>query len=133
VHTLLLGTIDVDSPVDAPRPFFASADEVLSLDRDRRSYMFELQESWEDQCAPRPSAMEFRDLAQWAVELLAADEGDDGPLLKLRPVLRLSCTRLMAGLLLNSQQLKLGFGSGSDSPLQNAQNQKTTTAATAIE
>jgi hypothetical protein len=118
VHTLLLGTIDVDSPVDAPRPFFASADEVLSLDRDRRSYMFELQESWEDQCAPRPDRMNVPDFTAWCMSVCTADEGDDGPFVRLRPVLRWSCVRTLASIHILSQSHKYSPGSDteSDSP-----------------
>lgn len=99
VHTLLLACIDHDSPADAPRPFFASAEEILEgLDRDRRSYLFEHQESWEDACAPRPSRMDQEDFLRWCSEICAADEGDDVPFVRLRPVLRWSCMRTLAAL-----------------------------------
>lgn len=116
VHTLLLGCLDHDSPTDKPTPFFANAEEILDgLDRDRRSYLYELQEAWEDQCAPRPSAMEAKDFMQWCMDVCAANEGDDGPFVQLRPVLRWSCVRTLAAIHVLSQTHRSGSGSPSES------------------
>lgn len=114
-YTLLLGCVDHDSPADKPAPFFASADEILAgLDRDRRSYLYELQESWEDQCAPRPSEMQAKDFMQWCMDVCAASEGDDGPFVRLRPVLRWSCVRTLAAIHVLSQTHKSESGSPSE-------------------
>lgn len=115
VYTLLLACLDHDSPSDKPAPFFASADEVLELDRDRRSYLYELQEMWEDECAPRPSAMESKDFLSWCMDVCAANEGDDGPFVQLRPVLRWSCVRTLAAIHVLSQTHKSASGSPSES------------------
>ena len=96
VHTLLLGCIDTDSPQDAPRPFFGSAADVLELTRDVRCFLFEHQEMWEDWCAPRPSRLTDGELQKLAAEMCAADEGDDLPFLRLRPVLRWTLVRTLA-------------------------------------
>lgn len=115
VYTLLLACLDHESPGDAPRPFFASADEILEgLDRDRRSYLYELQEMWEDECAPRPSSMESKDFLAWCMEVCSAPEGDDGPFVRLRPVLRWSCVRTLAAIHVLSQTHKSESGSRSE-------------------
>lgn len=97
VHTLLLACLDAESAT--PVPYFASADEVLDgLDRDRRSYLYQLQQSWEDQCAPRPSRMSEQDFVQKCMDICAAAEGDDGPFVMLRPVSQWSLVRTLASL-----------------------------------
>ncbi len=113
VHTLLLACLDSDSPADAPRPFFATAADVLELTRDHRCYLYEHQEAWEDWCAPRPSRLNDTDLLKLATEMCAADEGDDSPFLRLRPVLRWTLLRTLALLHLISPRPKSEDGSTS--------------------
>lgn len=119
VHTLLLGCIDTDSPTDGPRPFFSSKDEVLELTRDVRCFLYEHQEAWEDWCAPRPSRLTDVELQKLATEIAAADEGDDTPLLRLRPVLRWTFTRTLAILHLISPLPKSEPGSSSETDTKN--------------
>lgn len=113
VFTLLLACLDPDSA--APVPFFLSPEEVLELDRDRRSYLYECQESWEDQCAPRPSVARDTDFVSWCMKVVTADEGDDGPFVTLRPVLRWSYMRILASLHVTSLALKSPSGSDDES------------------
>jgi hypothetical protein len=114
VHTLLVGCIETDSPQDSPRPFFASAQEILELTRDQRCFLYEHQEMWEDWCAPRPSRLTDTELQKLATEMCAADEGDDSPFLRLRPVLRWSLLRTLALLHLISPAVKSEHGSSAE-------------------
>ena len=126
VYTLLAACIDADSPQDVPRPFFATAAEVFELTRDHRCYLYEHQEAWEDWCAPRPSRLSDEDLRKIATEICAADEGDDTPFLRLRPVLRWSLVRLLAFLHFFSPQPKSDSGSKAENDTPNASSDGTT-------
>lgn len=67
-HALACGCLDPESPASARVAFFASANEVLeNLTRDQRVYVFELLESWQDECSPS-----IRKLS--AEQMLAAGE-----------------------------------------------------------
>lgn len=109
IGTLVRALVDWESPVDAVVPFFESADEVGELDRDRIAYLYEQQQSWQDECAPQASQFTEDQFFNWVVTL-AASETPQNPFAYTRPGLRWTLTRTMAGLLLSSHLGKLPPG-----------------------
>lgn len=109
IGTLVLALIDWESPADAVVPFFESAAEVEELDRDRIAYLYEQQQTWQDECAPQAAALTEEQFFHWVVTL-AASETPQNPFAYTRPGLRWSLTRTMAGLLLSSHLGKLPPG-----------------------
>lgn len=111
VHTVVVGCHDESDPAV---PYFDSAEQVLEhLDRDRIALLFELQQTWQDECSPRLSHLSPEAFKQSILEI--ALQGDDAelPFVKWRPVLRESWVRTTARLLASSDALK--WPSGSDS------------------
>lgn len=79
---LLFGCLDSE---DARVPFFASVDEILDgLDVDRIALLYEAQQAWQEQCAPRPKGMDGRGYIDM-ISALASEEDDDAesPFFKL--------------------------------------------------
>jgi hypothetical protein len=108
--------IDTDSQAEHPESFFASPDEVLELDRDRIAYLYESQQTWQDECAPQAAQFTEDQFFGWVVGL-AASESPQIPFAYTRPGLRWSLVRTMANQLLTSQQGRspLGWLSGTSS------------------
>lgn len=76
VHTLLVACKDHDSPPEAPAPFFASASEILdNLDRERISYLYTLQQVWQDELSPN-GAKGLDEEKIWQLIIEAAEEED---------------------------------------------------------
>ncbi|RYE77944.1 MAG: hypothetical protein EOO74_06085, partial [Myxococcales bacterium] len=78
-HTLLLACTDVDSPLDAPRPFFDSIEQIRSeprLDRERIAYLHAMQQRWQAECSPhlRNASAEETQGALLALGVLPEDE-----------------------------------------------------------
>jgi hypothetical protein len=75
VHTLLLACLDHESPPGAPAPFFASADQILQhLDRERISYLYTLQQVWQDELSPARKSLDEGEVLGFV--LRAADAED---------------------------------------------------------
>lgn len=97
VHTLLYSCVDHDSPDDAPRPYFASIDQILNsgglISQDVIAYVFARYESLVDEMAVRQG-----DLTQEGfLKLLhETSQGDTLPFSKLRPGTQWSCFRFLA-------------------------------------
>lgn len=109
VYTLVLGCVDPacaaeDWPQDKPHaPFFENADEVLEyLDPDRIAMLYEHQQAWQDECAPRPDDMNQGDFFTNVVKAAGWKAGQPDPLLELRPILRASFTHILAAQWLSS-------------------------------
>ena len=120
VHTIVLGCLDEEAPHG---PYFDSAEQVLEhLDRDRIALLFEHQQTWQDECAPRQRAMSSDAFKQLVLEI--ALQGDDAeiPFAKLQPVLLKSFVRTMARLLATSNELKSSSGSDSEKNTPTATN-----------
>ena len=124
VHTLLIGCVDNASPVDAPRPFFDSADQILqNMDRDRITYLYALHEHWQDECSPQTRNLSDDAFFGWLVAL-AGSESPSDPLERLAPGTRWSYTRTLARLWLSLHQGKSpdGSTSASSTPLSTPAN-----------
>ncbi len=115
VYTVLAACVDTDSPVENPRSFFVSVEEILgSLDRDRITYLYEQHELWQDACSPY-STREPHETAVWAyaIEVAESESPLDRPFANTRPAMRWSFERSMARLLLSSLKLRSLSGSSS--------------------
>jgi hypothetical protein len=117
VHTLAVACIDPESPEEAPRPFFeGGADQILAselLGRDVIAYLYEHQQSWQDEVSPRARTIGAAELVAHVVEVASTE--DPTPFLRLVPALRWSLHRSMALALLTSPTLKSLLSSGFDS------------------
>ena len=106
VETILLACVDPDSPDDAPRPYFASADEILKsplLTRDHLAFLFESAIAWQDECSPRLFTMSVEDCERAVQRLSHADLPDvQRFLLRTRPGMLASLLHFMAVRLSNS-------------------------------
>ncbi len=110
-NTLALACVDSDAP---DVPYFASADEVLDgLDPDRIVLLYEEQQAWQDECAPRPDKMGGPEFMATVIELAAWESGPD-PLRRLRPTLRASFTHTLAAQFMHSLTLRSSSSSASD-------------------
>jgi hypothetical protein len=117
IHTLAVACVDSESPEDAPRPFFeGGAEQILAselLGRDVIAYLYEHQQSWQDEVSPRARKIGAAELVAHVVEVAASE--DPSPFLRLVPALRWSLHRSMAVALLTSPTLKSLLSSGYDS------------------
>lgn len=99
-HTLALGCVDVGTaaePAPPDTPFFASDAEVLdNLDPDRIVLLYEEQQAWQDECAPRPERMAQGDFLVNVLKLAGWESGQPDPLLRWRPTLRVIFTHTLA-------------------------------------
>lgn len=112
VHTVVIGCLDETAPNE---PYFESAEQVLEhLDRDRIALLFELQQTWQDECSPRLHHLSPEAYKQSILEIALQGDDAENPFEKWSPVLRLSWARFTAGLLLNSNEHKSLFGSASE-------------------
>ncbi len=106
-HTLLLACLDPDSPQDAPRPLFASIEEIRTdpdLGGDRIAYLFELFQQFQEECSPQRRHMSLEETM--AAMLLLGGEGEEEArrfFESLGPGLRWICMRTL-GLLLRTSR-----------------------------
>lgn len=115
VHTLLHACVDQESPADAPVRYFASADEILGgLDRERIAFLYELQQAFQDECAPMPAELPPEEYLNLIFQAEGVPPGGVLPFERLRPATRRNCERFMVGLSLTS--LKLSLLTGSSGP-----------------
>ena len=118
-HTLLVATVDTESPVNARAPFFSKAEEVLTLDRDSIALLYEKHEIWQNENSPLVSTMSAPDLFLRTVLIARAE--DDGPFVELAPYMRSRWARITAKLLIGSPEARSLFGLPSqDSPSTDA-------------
>lgn len=96
--TLAVACVDTESPEAAPRPFFdGGAVQILDdLDRDRIAYLFEAQQAWQDECAPRPGSMTGDEFLSNVLACARSEDGAELPFERWRPVLRRSFVRSLA-------------------------------------
>lgn len=96
--TLAAACIDPESPEAAPRPFFdGGVGQILDeLDRDRIAYLFEAQQAWQDECAPRPGSMTGDEFLSNVLACARSEDGAELPFERWRPVLRRSFVRSLA-------------------------------------
>ncbi|KAK4045224.1 hypothetical protein OUZ56_032632 [Daphnia magna] len=94
------------------RAFFANEQEALSLSREAITYLYEHQQSWQDELSPTVKNLGQADIIATLVRL--SEEDDPSGFIRLSPGLRWICTRTMAGLLVNSPMGKSSLGSDSE-------------------
>ena len=113
IHTILIGCVDHDSPMDAPAPFFKSAEQVRQgLDRERIAYLYTLQQVWQEDVSPTRKRFDDNRLLELVID--AADEED--PLRffeKLPPATLARCFRSLAKQHLTLLRARLQGGSSS--------------------
>jgi hypothetical protein len=102
VHTLLLGCVDPDSPVDAPVPFFVSAEQIRkNLSRDQIVHLHAQHEHWQDECSPRAKKFESENhYLGWVIKTAESESPSDffdliGPALLWRSVRTLANRHLL--------------------------------------
>lgn len=116
-HTLLLASLDPDSPDDNPRPFFSSITEIRTspeLTRDHVAYLFELHQQHQDECAPLRQNVAIDEVMASLLVLASDDEGEARLFFdSLGPALRWIFMRTLARLWSNSPTPKSSPGSPS--------------------
>lgn len=97
-HYAYAACVDHDSPADAPAPFFDSAEQAISLDRDRLQILYEAWLSWQEECSPRKTTLTPEQYAGLVFSLAEGGEGaaDDPFLRRLPRATLVSCMRTMA-------------------------------------
>lgn len=110
--TITRGVFDPQSHVDRRERFFANEQEALSLSREAITYLYEHQQSWQDELSPTVKNLGQADIIATIVRL--SEEDDPSGFIRLSPGLRWICTRTMAGLLVNSPMGKSSLGSDSE-------------------
>lgn len=114
LHTLAIACVDVDSPVDAPAPFFdGGVEQILSsesLTPEVLAYLYEQQAIFQDESSP---LMKTQSPVEFTAALMATAEGDMSFFVYSRPGLRWSFTHTMAKLL--AESMKRASRSSSDS------------------
>lgn len=114
-HYAHAACVDHDSPVDAPAPFFDSAEQAASLDRDRLQILFEAWSAWQEECSPRKMTLTPEQYAGLVYMLAEGGTGstDDPFLLRLPRATLVSCMRTMAAQLVASPTLRSPSSSSS--------------------
>lgn len=133
VHTVVRGVIDPDSPVDNPQPFFDGGvaqilDPRSGLGREWIALLFEAQQAWQDELAPRPKEMGAAEFLQHIMTIVEAPQRTELPFFRWRRVLQDSFLRLVCKTWFAPPQDKspLGATSPGESPnLKNSASQPT--------
>lgn len=113
IHTIAVGLVDVDSPKDAPAPYFPGGAEqirrVRGVTRDHIAYAYEKHQAWQDECSP---SLRNMTQTQYLQAVTKSAGGDIGPFLQMSPGTRWAFLRSMAAQLVAS----LAANSASTSP-----------------
>jgi hypothetical protein len=111
VHTLLLGCVDPESPVDAPVPFFTSAEQILkNLNREQTVHLHAQHEFFQDETSPRAKRLSNEEFLSWLVGVAESESPSDF-FEKLGPAMLFSCVRTLTKLHALSQTDRLQAGS----------------------
>lgn len=104
-HIAAKACLDHDQPV-ASVPFFDSAEQALSLDRDRLQMLYEGWSTWQDELSPRKGKLSADEYALLIFQLAEGGEGGAGDadpfLLNLPRATLASCLRTLARQLASS-------------------------------
>lgn len=117
-HTIVLGTVDIDSPAEARTPFFDGGVEQLMAHygREAIAYIYERHQLWQDQCAPGIKTLSGPEFMDAILTLGGEDEEAAFRFFcRSRPALQWSCVRSTAVTLVRSLLPKSLSGSGSES------------------
>lgn len=95
VATLVIACADVDNPA---APFFdqGEAQILAALDTDRITLLYEEQQAFQDECAPRPKEMSANQYMQLVLECAAKEADAESPFEKLAPGLRRNFVHTLA-------------------------------------
>ena len=120
-NTLLVACVSLDGD-DKGEPFFASVDEILSgLDRDRISYLYEMQQRIQEDHGCRKERLSADEMMRAVHDIVTKEVGDpDLPFWKWGPSLRASFMHFLASQLFLSQLDKSPSGSTSGADTANA-------------
>lgn len=123
VHTIALGVVDPESPQDAPKPFFDGGvsqilDERTGLGREWIALLFEAQQAWQDELAPRPKEMGAVEYFKAIIDITQSPRGSELPFFRWRRALQADFLRTLCGTLFEAPQVKslLGALSSESSP-----------------
>jgi hypothetical protein len=111
LKTVALSTLDHDSPVDAPVPFFSGVEEIMAsgiVTVQHVMLLAEHQARWQEENSPGGQDLSFADLLE-RIEKIA--EGDPDPFVSLAQHTRWQLVRIMARLLLDARASKSQPGS----------------------
>lgn len=110
--TLSIAAEDPDKP---GVPFFAGVDEVLELDAERITLLYEQQQAWQEHCAPRRNRMSGQEYWALLIKAAATEEGgDENPFEGLRRTLLESFALTTARQLFNALRLSSPSSSASE-------------------
>lgn len=114
-HTLALSCQCMDGD-DKGKPFFADATEILhGLDRDRVSYLYEMQQRIQEDHGMRKERLSPEEMMGAVHELVTEEVGDSTlPFWKWGPSARASFMHFLANMLFHSASDKSLFGSTSE-------------------
>lgn len=124
-HTIVLGTVDIDSSIEARSPFFDGGAEQLMAHygREAIAYIYERHQLWQDQCAPGIKTLSGPEFMEGTLILGGDDEEAAFRFFcRSRPVLRWIYARSMARTLVGSPSLKSLSGSASESDGPNSKS-----------
>lgn len=118
-HTLALACVDVDSPLDSPRPFFdGGVEQILTseaLTPEVLAYLYEQQQLVQDDASPLRKNLSP---AEFTTAVLATAAGDMSFFVCMRPGTQWSFTRSLASLLAESMRHGLPSSSASSTEPQ---------------
>lgn len=125
VHTVVRGVVDPDSPADAPQPFFDGGvaqilDPRSGLGREWIALLFEAQQAWQDELAPRPKEMGAVEFLQHIMTIVEAPPRAELPFFRWRRVLQDSFLRTLCKTLFAPHPDKSPLGATSPDTLANS-------------
>ena len=136
IAVIVRGVIDPESPEDNPQPFFDGGaaqilDERTGLGREWIALLFEAQQAWQDELAPRPKEMGAVEYFQAIANIIQAPPRSELPFFRWRRVLQESFLRTLCGTLFEAHQVKSLLGVISSDASQNSKDSaKTPTNST---
>lgn len=115
IAVIVRGVIDPESPEDNLKPFFDGGaaqilDERTGLGREWIALLFEAQQAWQDELAPRPKAMNASEYLTAILATIQAPPRSELPFFKWRRVLQDSFLRTICGMWFDAPQAKSLFG-----------------------
>ena len=115
IAVIVRGVVDPDSPEDAPQPFFDGGaaqilDERTGLGREWIALLFEAQQAWQDELAPRPKGMNAGEYLTAILNIIQAPPRSELPFFRWRRVLQDSFLRMLCATWRDAHPSKSLFG-----------------------
>lgn len=95
--------LDADSPIEGREPYFETVAEVLDLPLDSISYLFQVQQAWQEEVSPSYKARSIPELIE-AVKKVAETDGEVF-FSRCSPLMQLHLSRFMASRLVSSPSM----------------------------